>query len=685
MAQSLHRCRRFRAINCGKSIHSHLVKSGILRDVFFANNLMAMYIDSGFPDEAHQLFGEIPERNVVSWTTLISAYSHVGRPSEALRLFTQMLELKLEMPNSFTLSAALKACALAKNIEVGKSIHRHICGAQLQYDTILMNSLLDMYVKCGSLCNAQDVFDSISLPNLTSWNTLIAGYCSKGLMEEAVNLFQQIPEPDLISWNTVIAGYAHMESQEAVELMCMMHRAGVKFDHFTFPCVLKTCGFLRFVTMGEQIHCYLIKSGIEFGQFIGSAVIDMYSKCSQVSKAMKLFYEHLGYKEFIHDKVVLWNSIISGCASNKYNSATLALVSRFHSSGMLLNSYIFGSILKVCINLLNLRCGTQVHGLIITCGYHLDSVIGSILTELYATCGSIEDALQMFWRLPEKDVVAWTGLISGCAQQGSNLLAFSLFKEMVYLNVGVDQFVISSVLKACSSLAGLEGGKQVHAYCVKSGYESETIIDTSLIDMYSKCGEIDDGLAVFKHMDVRDAICWTGIIVGCGRNGRAKEAIEFFQVMLKEGVKPNEITFLGVLSACRHAGLVGEAFGIFRSMSVDHGLVPRLEHYCCMVDLLSQAGCFEVAKRLISDMPYEPDETIWGSLLGACVSHNNVELGKWVAELLVSKSPDDASVYVTLSNVYASLGMWDCSTKLREVIREVCLKEAGRSWIEVKS
>lgn len=685
MAQSLYRCRKFQAGNCGKSFHSHLLKSGILRDVFFANNLLAVYIDSGFLGEAHQLFGEMLERNVVSWTTLISAYNHEGRPSEALRLFTWMSELKSEMPNNFTLSAALKACAGAKNIEMGKSIHRHISRAQLQHDTILMNSLLDMYVKCGSLCDAQDVFDSISLPNLTSWNTLIAGYCGKGLMEEAVNLFQKTPKPDLVSWNTVIAGYAYMGRQEAAELMCMMHRAGVKFDHFTFPSVLKTCGFLRFIIMGEQIHCYVVKSGNKFGQFIGSALIDMYSKCSQVSKAMKLFNEYLDYEGFIHDKMSLWNSMISGCATNKYNSPTLVLVSQFHSSGMELNSYIFGSILKVCIRLLNLRCGSQVHGLIITSGYHLDSVVGSILIDLYAKCGSIEDALRLFWRLPEKDVVAWAGLISGCAQQGSNLLAFSLFREMVYLNVGVDQFIISSILKSCSSLAVLEGGKQVHAYCVKSGYESENIVDTSLIDMYSKCGEIDDGLAVFKHVNERDAICWTGIIVGCGRNGRAKEAIEFFQVMLKKGVKPNEITFLGVLSACRHAGLVGEACGIFRSMWVDHGLLPYLEHYCCMVDLLGRAGCFEVAERLISDMPYQPDETIWGSLLGACVSHNNVELGKRVAEHLILKSPDDPSIYVTLSNVYASMGMWDCSTKLREMIREVCMKEAGRSWIEVKN
>ncbi|XP_058088197.1 pentatricopeptide repeat-containing protein At4g08210 [Magnolia sinica] len=686
MAQSLRHCRQIQAIEYGKSLHSHLIKSGLLNYVFLANNVIAMYGDFVYPGDAHQLFDEIPERNIVSWTTLISAYTRAGQPTDALRVFTRMSELELETPNSFTYSVALKACALAKNIELGKSIHRWVSRSQFRSDTVLMNTVLDMYVKCGCLDDAQKVFDEMSPANLTSWNTIIDGYCREGLMEEAMNLFNRMPEPDAVSWNTIIAGHACKESPKTLEFVRIMHGEDLKLDQFTFPCALKICGCFGFVRMGEQIHCYVVKSGFKLGCFIGSALIDMYAKCGRVNEAINLFHECLSYEgRSVYNQLALWNSMISGFASNEHSGAAFDFVSRVHRSGAVLDSYTFSSVLKVCVNLLDLRVGIQVHGLIVTCGYQLDSIVGSMLIDLYVKCGDIEQALRLFRMLPEKDVVTWSGLIAGCAQQHCNSLAFSLFREMVCLNLGVDQFVVSSLLKAFSSQAGLEGGKQVHAYCVKSGYESELVTVTSLIDMYSKSGEIEDGLTVFKSAVERDAVCWTGIIVGCGQNGRAKEAIGFFEEMLKSGVEPNEITFLGVLSACRHAGLVHEASAFFGSMAADHGLVPCLEHYCCMVDLLGRAGCFEEAERLITNMPYEPDETILGSLLGACGIHKNFKLGKWIAERLLAVTPGDVSIYVTLSNVCAGLGMWDDLTKLREVVREVGMKDAGRSWIEVRN
>ncbi|XP_077242269.1 pentatricopeptide repeat (PPR-like) superfamily protein [Tasmannia lanceolata] len=684
IGQAIRRCRQIQAFKYGKSLHSQLIKSGSWNDIFIANNLIAMYSDFMFPCDAHRVFDEMPVRNVVSWTTLISAYTRGGEPSEALKIFNRMSEFEFEAPNSFTFSAALKACAMAENMEQGKLIHQCVCKAQLQSDTILMNTVLDMYIKCGSLDEAQKVFDDLSLRNSTSWNTMIAGYSKEGQMEEAMDLFCQMPKPDIVTWNTVIAGFASKESPEALEFVTMTHKEGFQLDQFTFPCALKTCGCLRSLTMGKQIHCYMVKSGFESGCITGSSLIDMYAKCGKVDEAMKLFNECLKFQGSAHDKLALCNSMISGYVINEHNSEALDLASQIHGLGVRFDSYTFSSILKVCINLIHFRYGIQVHGLVVTSGYQLDSVVGSVLIDLYAKCGKIEDALRLFRRLPIKDIVSWSGVITGCTQQGSNLLAFSLFREMVYLNLEVDQFIVSSVLKACSSLAGLEGGKQVHAFCVKSGYEFEGVTATSLIDMYSKCGEIDDGLAVFKGVTERDTVCWTGIIAGCGQNGRAEEATGFFQEMLKSGVKPNEITFLGVLSACRHAGLVENARMIFRSMGVEHGLVPRLEHYCCMVDLLGRAGYFKEAERLIADMPYEPDETIWGSLLGACGIHKNVELGKLVVEHLLTISPDDVSVYVTLSNVFAGLAMWDDSTKLREVVRQMGMKESGISWIEVR-
>ncbi|CBI19066.3 unnamed protein product, partial [Vitis vinifera] len=512
----IRQCGRFRAFRHGRSLHAHIIKLGVFNDVFFANNLLAMYVDISLLKDARRLFDETLERNVATWTTMISAYSSSGRPDTALKFYVQMLESKSETPNGFLYSAVLKACGLVGDLESGKLIHGRVFRANLGFDTVLMNTLLDMYVKCGSLSSARKVFDDILCPSSTSWNTMISGYGKEGLMEEAVNLFYQMPEPDTVSWNSIIAGFG-------------------------------------------------------------------------------------------------------------------------------------------------------------------------ILIDLYANDGKIKDALRLFYRLPEKDIVVWSSLISWCTKMGLNSLVFSLFRDMVNLDIEVDQFIISSVLKACSSLVGLGSGKQVHSFCVKSGYESERITVTSLIDLYAKCGEIEDGLALFYCTSERDTVCYTGIIMGCGQNGRAMEAVGFFQEMIELGLKPNEITFLGVLSACRHAGLVEEAWTIFKYMKTEYKMEPHIEHYYCIVELLSQAGCFKEAEELIAEMPFEPDQTIWNSLLGACGTHKKTELVNFIAERLLTTLPEDPSILVTLSNVYATLEMWDDSRKMREVIKKVGMKEAGKSWIQIKS
>lgn len=682
IAIALRQCGRVQAFSHGKAFHSHLIKAGCLGDVFLANNLVSMYAAFRDSKDARKVFDEMADKNVVTWTTMVSAYNDRGRPDEALRLYTHMMESKSETPNGFMYSAVLRACGLVGDLNFGKFIHRRISSDRLESDIVLMNTLLDMYVKCGSLTDAKNVFDGILCPNSTTWNTIISGYSKASMMEEAVNLFHRMPNPNVVSWNSIIAGFTDKGSLHAAEFVHMMHREGFKLDGFTFPCVLKTCGRHALLAFGKQIHCYVIKSGFESGCFTVSALIDMYSDCNKLIAAEKLFAQYSG---FICDSLALWNSLLSGYVINEQNTAALHIVSEVHQSGVYLDSYTFSSALKACINLLNLRLGLQVHGLLVTSGYELDYVVGSILVDLYARLGNIEDALRLFYRLPKKDIVAWSGLITGCAKMGLNWLAFSLFRDMVHLNYGVDQFIISSILKVCSSSTSLRSGKQIHTFCIKNGYEYEGVILTSLIDMYSKCGEIEDGLALFESTPERDTVCWTGIIVGCGQNGRPEAAIRYFYEMIESGLKPNEITCLGVLSACRHAGLVDEAQAIFNSMKSERGLELSVEHYNCMIDLLGQAGCFEEAEKLIAVMPCKPNQTIWRSLLGACQTHSNAELVNVIDKNLLATLPENPSTYVTLSNVYAALGKWDDLSNVRKAAREVGAKEAGKSWIEISS
>lgn len=683
LVNALRHYSRTKAFEHGKAVHSQFIKLGLSNFMLVANNLITMYAQSSSLRDAIALFDEMPERNLVTWTIVVSACTSVGNPDLAIKLFARMLEREDESPNGFVYSAVLKACGLAGDLELGRSIHDKISGTPMESDTVLMNSLLDMYVKCGSMSNARRVFDHISKKTFISWNTMISGFCKEGDMEAALSLFRQMPERNVTSWNNIIAGFADKRSPCALEYVSLMHREGYKLDEFSFPCALKACGSLVLVSFGRQLHSNVIKSGFESSCFSASALIDMYSDCNELGSAVIVYDQYTINGTSVHESLALSNSILSGYVVVGQNEAALYLLSEIYSSGVYMDTYTYSSALKSCINMLNLRLGLQVHGLVVTSGYELDHIVGSILVDLYAKLGKIDDALGLFTRLPNKDVVAWSGLIVGCAKMGFNSLAFSLFREMMLSGIDVDEFVLSCILKVCSSLAFIGCGKQVHGFCLKSGFEADAVTVTSLTDMYAKCGDIDAALQLFNCLLVKDTVCWTGIIVGCGQNGRVNEAINLFNEMLQTRLKPNEVTFLGVLAACRHGGLVDHARSIFKSMQAEHGLEPHFEHFYCMVELLGQAGYLEEAEELIGGMPLKPDKTIWGSLLTAGANHKNVELVSRVAKHLLESYPEDPAVNVTLSNVYATLGMWDDLRKVRETLTVVGGKIAGKSWVEI--
>lgn len=679
IAAGLRHCGKLQAFKRGESMQAQLIKQGISNNVFLANNLISMYLDFRSLVDAHKVFDEMTERNIVTWTTMVSGYTSDGKPNKAVELYRSMLlDSETEAPNEFLFSAVLKACGLVGDLQLGRLIHERIGKENMKGDVVLMNAVLDMYVKNRRVSEANKAFSEISQPNLTSWNTLISGYCKEGLVDEAVRLFHRIRQPNAVSWNCLISGFVDKGSPRALEFLIMMHREGLKLDGFALPCGLKACSFGGLLTMGKQLHCCVLKSGLESSSFALSALIDMYSNCCSLRDAAALFRQ-----ANLHRSVAVWNSMLSGFLINDDNEAALVLLLRMYQSGLSFDSYTLSGALKICINVISLRLGRQVHGLVVISGQELDYIVGSILVDLHANVGSVQDAHKLFHRLPNKDMIAFSGLIRGCVKAGFYSLAFDLFRELIKLGLDADQFIISSILKACSSLASLGCGKQIHGLCVKKGYESEPVTVTGLIDMYVKSGDIDNGVVLFDGMMERDVVSWTGIIVGCGQNGRAKDAIQYFREMIDSGVGPNEVTFYGVLSACRHSGLLEEARFILESMKSEYGLEPCLEHYYCLVDLLGQAGRFQEAEEIINEMPFEPNKTIWMSLLTACGTHKNAELVTVIAEKLLNSFSEDPSVYTCISNVYATMGMWDRLSEVREAAKTLGTKESGFSWIDI--
>lgn len=688
IAGALRRCGRSRASNGGRSLQCLLLKSGLSCNTFLANSLIAMYADLGALCDAQAVFDEMPEKNVASWTASIAAHCDAGNPSRALSTFSLMLASGPEeaAPNSFTFSATLKACAVAGDLRLGRQIHGRIAGAHLPSDAVLMNSLLDFYLRCGDLQEARRVFEGIPSPSTASWNTMIDGHFKGDRSEEAEAIFLELPNPDAVSFNTVIAGFAQKESPKALEYLRLMHRDGHGFDGFTFPCALKACGGLGFAEMGRQIHGRLVKSGLR-SSHCGSSLIHMYSSCVGMEEAMRSFAEYADCGGRARDLLALSNAMVSGFVSNGLCKSALRLVQWLHRRGIALDAYTLSAAARACADSQDPRSGLQVHGLIAINGHLSDPVMGTLLVELYASCGDLQRALMVFNDLPRRDAISWGALIAGCVGRGSNQLGFSLFKKMMKMmgaegEAVADEFILSSVLKACSGGAELAGGRQVHACTIKLGFACEEATATSLIDMYSKCGEVDDAIAIFSAPICRDTACWTAAIVGCAINGRPHEALGFLREMTELGIKPNGITFLGALSACRHAGLVDEALELFRAMKEEHRVAPSPEHRRCLVDILCRAGRTIDAQNLLDEMPQvAADEYTWNALLGGVNGGDDIQ-GLLGAHLV----PVDTSAHVTLSNSLARFGRWEASALVREGLRRSGSKKVpGMSWIEIKA
>lgn len=331
-----------------------------------------------------------------------------------------------------------------------------------------------------------------------------------------------------------------------------------------------------------------------------------------------------------------------------------------------------------------LKHGDAIHCLIIKIGFELDIFVGSALIDMYAKCKSTVNAQLVFDKSSIRNNVMWSAMVMGYTHIGHGEEALKLFSQMQLTGPEPDQFTFSGLLRACVSIVTLENGKQIHAYIIKTGFESCLFVGTNLVDMYAKCGSLFDSKDVFYRMPERNAISWTAMIGGYAQHGHSKEALKLFEQMQWEGIKPNQVTFLCVLSACSNMGLVDEGLSYFDSMTQVHGILPKTEHYACMVDLLGRSGHLDAAKRFITDMPLPPDASVWQSLLGACRIYGNIKLGEWAAQCILELNPQCPATYV-LSNIYAAASRGDDVEKVRQMMRDRgVVKEPGCSWIQVK-
>eukprot|EP01018_Ginkgo_biloba_P006259 Gb_32983 [translate_table: standard] len=581
--------------------------------------------------------------------------------------------------DSNTYARLLQGCVNMNTPVKGKIVHTHLIKSGVKTTIFLNNHLVNMYAKLGCVAEARHVFDKMSVLNVFSWNTMISGYIKCGSMDHARQLFDKMPERNVVSWNTIIAGYALHEGEEAFKLFSKMQQECFKPDGFTFSSVISASAYLTAMEQGRQIHSHIIQSGFESHVPVGNALVTMYFKYGNMNDAHHVFYEMPERDE------VSWNAVIVGYAQQRRGMETLELFEQMTQVGMKPDKFTLASVLSAFASLEALEKGKQFHAHIIRTGFETNVIVGSALVDMYAKCSNMADAQQVFAQLPERDAVLWNTMISGYSQNEYCEEAVKCFRRMHRQGMNLDECTFVCVLSAYSSLAALEQGKQIHALIVRTGFVSYVSVGNALVTMYAKCGTIENARYMFDKLSKQELVSCNAMIAGYAQHGYGKEAVQLFEQMLQEGIKPSPITFISVLSACSHTGLVDEGRCYFNSMTQEHCITPSMDHYSCIIDLLGRAGRLKEAEDFIKSMPFEPNATGWAALLGACWSHHNIELGNHAAERLFVLEPQNASAYVMLSNMYAAAGRWDNVAKLRKTMKDRGVKKKpGCSWIEVE-
>ncbi|XP_010911356.1 pentatricopeptide repeat-containing protein At1g31430 [Elaeis guineensis] len=486
----------------------------------------------------------------------------------------------------------------------------------------------------------------------------------------------------LYIWNSLLHSLARGPSPDlSISLFDFIRREGIAPDNYTFTAALKAIARLSLPRSGEEIHSLSLKLGFESDTFVQNSLIHVYSASGSVGTARKVF--DLASASVVD--VVSWNSMISGYLQGNLCEEALGVFGRMVEKSIRMDKITAVSSLIACGRIGALDLGRRIHALVVVNGFVMDFYLCSSLVCMYAKCGLVGHARKLFDGMPDRNVVCWTSMISGYAQSGRFREAVELFREMQVAGVRADDATVASVVSSCAQLGALDQGKYIHAYCDANGIGQDISVKNAWIDMYSKCGDIKKALQIFWGLVRRDIFSWTAMISGLAMNGYSSEALDLFSQMedMSE-VLPNEVTFLGVLSACSHGGLVEKGFHYFEHMIRAYKLTPKIEHYGCMVDLLGRAKLLVEVKKFIEEMPVEPDVVIWRSLLFACRINGHVKLAEYAAERIMELEPKKCGGHVLLSNVYAVASRWSDVNRVRRVMYVQSIqKQPGCSFIEI--
>ncbi|KAK9291945.1 hypothetical protein L1049_019897 [Liquidambar formosana] len=512
----------------------------------------------------------------------------------------------------------------------------------------LYNQILDKYPDLKTLkkLHSKIFIDQYLHSNPSIGIKLMRAYAACGETRVTRHIFDEITDKNVVFFNVMIRSYVNNHLfQDALLVYKSMSSHGFDPDHYTYPCVLKACSGSENLWVGLQIHAAVIRVGLDLNLFNGNGLVAMYGKCGCLVEARQVL------DEMPSRDVVSWNSMVAGYAKN----------GRFDDA------------LEVCRDMELLRLKPNA------------GTMASLLPAVTNTSSdNVSYVKEMFTKLAKKNLVSWNVMIAVYVNNSMPVEAVNLFSQMEACGIDPDAVTIASVLPACGDLSALLLGKRIHEYVDRKKLRPNLLLENAMVYMYAKCGCLKDARDVFDEMQFRDVVSWTSMISAYGMNGQGRDAVALFSKMQDSGLIPDSIAFVSILSACSHAGLLDEGRYYFKSMKGEYMIVPRIEHFACMVDLLGRAGRVDEAYSFIKQMPMEPNERVWGALLSACRVHSNMTIGLLAADHIFQLEPEQSGYYVLLSNIYAKASRWEDVATVRSIMKSRGIKKMpGISNVEL--
>lgn len=540
-------------------------------------------------------------------------------------------------------------CGKLGALSDGKLFHNRLQKIVNEYSGFLDNYILQMYCKCRSFKDAEKLFEEMVNRDSLSWTIIVSAYAGEGHLHKAIKLFLRMlalgirPSPSIIS--SLVGSFSDSS----------------------------------FLDLGKQIHSYLIRIGMTTNVTIDTSISNMYVKCGWLDAAEVLI------NKMTSKHAVSCTGLMVGYTQAARPMDAVELFAKMISEGVKLDEFVFSIALKACAALGDLNMGRQIHAYSIKLGLESEVSVGTPLVDFYVKCARFKSAHQAFERISEPNDFSWSAIITGYCQSGRFDEALKTFKSLRSRGVVLNSFSYTNVFQACSAVSDLVYGAQVHADAIKNGQVSYLCGESAMITMYAKCGRLDYAHKAFLSIDKPDTIAWTAIICAYASHGKASEALVLFNKMQESGVEANAVTFIGVLNACSHSGLVTEGKKYLNSMLDEFSVDPTVDHYNCMIDIYARAGLLQEALEMIRGMPHEPDAMSWKSLLGGCWSHRNLDIGMIAAENVLKLDSSDSSTYVIMFNLYALAGEWEKAAQFRKMMAERGVKkELSCSWITLK-